>query len=137
MRQQREKRHWTQTELARMLGATYLSVCRWENGTTTPSLYYRKQLCEIFQLSAEELGLTSPSVEATTSSEPQQPSLSGTTIWNVPDRRNPFFTGRDYFLARLQALLSSSRAATVSQAQAISGMGGIGKTQTAIEYAYR
>ena len=137
MRQQREKRHWTQTELARMLGATYLSVCRWENGTTTPSLYYRKQLCEIFQLSAEELGLTSPSVEATTSSEPQQPSLSGTTIWNVPYRRNPFFTGRDYFLARLQALLSSSRAAAVSQAQAISGLGGIGKTQTAIEYAYR
>ncbi len=107
------------------------------NGTTTPSLYYRKRLCEIFQLSAEELGLVSPSVETTTISETQQPSLYGTTAWNVPYRRNPFFTGRDYFLARLQALLSSSRAAALSQAQAISGLGGIGKTQTAVEYAYR
>src|SRR5690348_16175793 len=102
MRQQREKRHWTQTELARMLGTTYLSVCRWENGTTTPSLYYRKQLCDIFQLSAEELGLASPSVETIRESEPEQPSPVSTTIWNVPYRRNPFFTGRDYVLARLQ-----------------------------------
>lgn len=120
-----------------MLGTTYLSVCRWENGTTTPSLYYRKRLCEIFQLSAEELGLVSPSVEITARSSQQQPSPAAEGVWNVPYRRNPFFTGRDYLLSRLHALLSSSRAAALSQVQAISGLGGIGKTQTAVEYAYR
>ncbi len=133
LRKQRKARYWTQTELARLVGTTYLSISRWESGTTTPSLYYRKQLCEIFQLSAEELGLISPSDETTT----QELSLNTSVIWNVPYRRNPFFTGRDYFLARLHALLTSSRAIALSQTQAISGLGGIGKTQTALEYAYR
>ena len=50
--------------------------------------------------------------------------------WNLPPR-NPFFTGRDEYLKRLEDGLAHGRA------QAISGLGGIGKTQTAIEYAYR
>jgi tetratricopeptide (TPR) repeat protein len=49
---------------------------------------------------------------------------------NLPDR-NPFFTGRENVLAQLQeALAARGRAA-------LSGLGGVGKTQTAIEYAYR
>jgi hypothetical protein len=52
-------------------------------------------------------------------------------IWNIPLERNPFFTGREDILGEIrQALLSSGRAA-------FSGLGGIGKTQTAVEYAYR
>jgi tetratricopeptide (TPR) repeat protein len=50
--------------------------------------------------------------------------------WNLPPR-NPFFTGRDPYLKRLEHGLARGRV------QAISGLGGIGKTQTAIEYAYR
>jgi tetratricopeptide (TPR) repeat protein/transcriptional regulator with XRE-family HTH domain len=137
LRQQREKRYWTQTELARMLGTTYLSVCRWENGTTSPSLYYRKQLCDLFHLSAEELGLSASFVETPENRQP--PSAFSTTgiTWSLPYRRNPFFTGREYLLARLHTLLNSSRATALSQVQALSGLGGIGKTQTAIEYAFR
>ena len=56
-------------------------------------------------------------------------------IWNVPFTRNPSFTGRDAVFR----ILAESRggASTVGIRDALSGMGGIGKTQTAVEYAYR
>jgi len=59
------------------------------------------------------------------------------TIWTVPYSRNLFFTGRERPLASLHDNFTTSRAAVLTQAQAISGLGGIGKTQTAVEYAYR
>ena len=55
----------------------------------------------------------------------------------MPYRRNPFFTGRENILNHLNAVLQNSKTAALTQAQAISGLGGIGKTQIAIEYAYR
>lgn len=58
-------------------------------------------------------------------------------IWNVPYQRNPFFTGRDDVLTQLHASLEVDKAAVLTQPQGISGLGGIGKTQTALEYAYR
>jgi tetratricopeptide (TPR) repeat protein len=52
------------------------------------------------------------------------------TLSNLPNR-NPFFTGRERVLAQLQeALTAQGRAA-------LSGLGGAGKTQTAVEYAHR
>lgn len=137
LRAQREQRHWTQTELARMLGTTYLSVCRWENGTTSPSLYYRKQLCELFGMNPQDLGLVPSSPDEETQDKSLTSSPADVVVWNIPYRRNPFFTGREEILARLHTLLGSGRAATLSQAYAMSGLGGIGKTQTAVEYAYR
>jgi tetratricopeptide (TPR) repeat protein len=65
--------------------------------------------------------------------------------WNVPHRRNPHFTGRDELLDRLHQQLTAAgqddptttRRAALTQSQAIKGLGGIGKTQIAVEYAYR
>ena len=57
--------------------------------------------------------------------------------WNVPYPRNPFFLGRDDELAQVHRHLQGSHATTLSQPQAISGLGGIGKTQIAVEFAYR
>ena len=54
-------------------------------------------------------------------------------IWNVP-ARNPGFTGRDQMLVAVRETLLSGDRAVV---QALHGMGGVGKTQLAIEYAYR
>ena len=64
------------------------------------------------------------------------PQVAFPALWNVPFARNPFFLGRDELLVRLRSRLSASQAA-LGQPQAISGLGGVGKTQLAIEYAYR
>ncbi|MDZ7342675.1 MAG: TIR domain-containing protein [candidate division KSB1 bacterium] len=56
---------------------------------------------------------------------------------NVPYPKNPFFTGREDVLKRLYETLIFTKATVISQTQAISGLGGIGKTQTAVEYTYR
>ena len=63
------------------------------------------------------------------------PPENSSVIWNVPYRRNTFFTGRKQILDLLYDAFHSGKAAT--QAQAISGLGGIGKTQIATEYAHR
>ncbi len=56
-------------------------------------------------------------------------------LWTVPYLRNPLFTGREEVIRELHEQLTASR--TAALAQAMSGLGGIGKTQTAVEYAYR
>ncbi|MBA2392935.1 MAG: TIR domain-containing protein [Ktedonobacteraceae bacterium] len=57
--------------------------------------------------------------------------------WTIPSDRNPFFTGREKLLQSLRDQLLSGNTMALRQPQAISGLGGIGKTQTSIEYAYR
>ncbi len=58
-------------------------------------------------------------------------------IENVPYARNPYFTGRDTILHNRHEALSRDSATAITQGHAISGLGGIGKTQTAVEYTYR
>jgi tetratricopeptide (TPR) repeat protein len=65
------------------------------------------------------------------------PSLAFLSIWNIPYPRNPVFTGREEILQRIHTQLQAGQSMALSQAQAISGLGGIGKTQIAIEYAYQ
>jgi tetratricopeptide (TPR) repeat protein len=68
----------------------------------------------------------------------------GLAISNLPPR-NPTFTGRDDLLARLHQQLGnehgdgdSGRGGTLAlMAGTLYGLGGVGKTQLAIEYAYR
>lgn len=58
-------------------------------------------------------------------------------VWNIPYPRNPVFTGREELLSRLSMQLRAGQTMAITQPQAISGLGGIGKTQLAAEYAYR
>ena len=60
-----------------------------------------------------------------------RPGSAAAPIWRVPYRRNVSFTGREELLEELH------RALTRGAAIALTGLGGIGKTQLALEYAYR
>ncbi len=55
-------------------------------------------------------------------------------IWHVPHDRNRHFTGREELLI---ALHQSLHAGNVTAVTALAGLGGVGKTQLSIEYAYR
>jgi hypothetical protein len=55
--------------------------------------------------------------------------------WGLP-RRNPLFCGRERELAALQAALRAGGASGVTQAELV-GLGGVGKSQVATEFAHR
>ena len=56
------------------------------------------------------------------------------SYWNVPNK-NEYFTGREDLLDALDQLLSGNQAAALTQT--INGLGGIGKTQIAVEFCHR
>jgi hypothetical protein len=65
------------------------------------------------------------------------PHIASSPIWNIPYPRSVFFTGREDELSALHAQLHDLSNAVNGQTQAISGLGGIGKTCLAVEYVYR
>jgi len=136
--------NWSQQELASRLNTTIVNVSRWERRVTSPGPHFRKLLCELFGKSVAELGLLRENENELAIHNSQQeiqredvPSQTSTLIWRVPHRRNPFFIGREEILLYLHNTFHASKLGMSAQAQALSGLGGIGKTQTAIEYAYR
>jgi len=66
---------------------------------------------------------------------PSKSPQSSPGVRNIPYRRNPFFTAREEILQQIhEGFLTDTPGALP---QALCGLGGIGKTQIAIEYAYR
>lgn len=67
----------------------------------------------------------------------ERPGFPGAlpAVWNVPHPRNPNFTGRQGLLEAIREVLARGQQAALTQA--IVGLGGVGKTQLALEYAYR
>ncbi|WP_030205197.1 FxSxx-COOH system tetratricopeptide repeat protein [Streptomyces sp. NRRL S-87] len=66
------------------------------------------------------------------------PRFPGTVpkIWNAPPR-NPGFTGRSIVLERMRDQLGGGISVVLPQPQTLYGLGGVGKTQVALEYVHR
>ncbi len=123
---ERLRLNFSQEEVARALGTTARSINRWEHDKAVPHPHYRQQLCRVFNVSSEALFGTLPLMENTS-----------TSLWNVPYQRNPFFTGREQLLLHLHTTVHTRKTVAFIPTHALSGLGGIGKTQIAVEYAYR
>lgn len=126
LRQEREQRHLSQEALAEALGVSPRSISRWENEQVLPQPSVRLLLSRFFDCPFDELF----------AEDGEQP-VTHEVLWGVPYPRNPYFTGREAVLHALHMRLTSSHPIALTQAPALSGLGGIGKTQVAIEYAYR
>lgn len=118
LRQEREKRQWSQEELAEASKVSVSSIRRLENGRAETRQETLDQLAEALGRPHEEWG------------------YARQIRWNLP-LRNIYFTGRDRLLERLHHALAARQIVALNQAQALTGLGGIGKTAAAIEYAYR
>ena len=136
--------NWTQADVAEKINTTSLNVSRWERGILVPSLHFRQKLCELFGKSSEELGLfrEEESLNQALLLGEAQNSLALSLpdfphFWYVPYQRNPFFTGQEEVLQYLHAVLQEGKMGTFARSYALCGLGGIGKTQIALEYTYR
>ena len=58
-------------------------------------------------------------------------------IWGAVPLRNPDFVGREELLEQLRRRLMEPGEATAVLPEALHGMGGVGKSQTVVEYIYR
>ncbi len=116
----------SQDKLAQALGMNRRTIVAWELGNNNPS--NRSFVLEI----AKHLRLSNEETDTLLAA-----ALFPITLWYVPHHRNPFFTGREELLQHLRHTLVPDTTAALTPPQAISGLGGIGKTQTAVEFAYR
>lgn len=125
LRQERLRRHLSQEALAEVLDISSRSIRRWEQGRAIPQASMRLVLSRFFEIPPEELFAE------------HGEQTSPTNLWSIPYLRNPFFTGRNTLLHQMHRQLFSSQDTDQACSLALSGLGGIGKTQTVVEYTYR
>src|SRR6266536_175087 len=81
LRRQRLLRGWSQQKVADLLETNEMMVGRWERGERKTSPFYQEKLCDIFDMTAEELGFMSE--PQTAKKEVQEQSTSSS-----PEQRN-------------------------------------------------
>ena len=73
----------------------------------------------------------------TNPSSDNRPLVRLLSSWSVPFRRNPSFTGREDVLNKIYTMFQAEKETELPLPLGLSGLGGIGKKQIGIEYAYR
>jgi transcriptional regulator with XRE-family HTH domain len=131
LRQARERKGWTQKQVAEAIDTNPFTVARWELGLAVPRAYFRQRLCELFASTDEELGFATPVTDRQTGAEaPPEPVRRGEDAEGlaVPPSVPPLFPhliGRDALLAQIKERLSPGTDL------ALTGLPGVGKTTLA------
>ncbi len=96
-------------------------VKRWRRGVATPSPYFQGLLEKLFGKKIEQLGW---------------PGKNKIPHWKIDDPQNPLFTGREDILKWLHDGLDFRSTGASLPIQILTGLAGVGKSQSAIEYAH-
>jgi transcriptional regulator with XRE-family HTH domain len=126
--EERIRRGWTQLEVADQLGTTPGNVSRWERGITSPGPYFRRKLCELFGMSAQELGLHWNESEDTPDYNTRPSASEAASLRDMPSRSTPSFPGGDDLLAHVGTLLRPDPT-TFPSISASSYLGGLNLTE--------
>ena len=127
----------SQKQVADGVGTTRVTVSRWEHGVTVPSPYFRQQLCHFFKSSPQVLGWEASGEEKSTLHDVLEQEETHSHVWTIPFRRNLLFTGGVEVLTYLRTVLDVEKKGVRTRPQALSGLGGVGKTHMVLEYAYQ
>ncbi|GHO52475.1 tetratricopeptide repeat protein [Ktedonobacter robiniae] len=141
----RMARSLSQQDVAEQIGTTHVNVSRWERGITRPNPYFRRKLCQLFGLTAQELDLVpsaSSEPPATTTSNidevessAEEPPTPTTAIVDpsVPLLPAIRLVGRDEELADIKRRLFTGGNVALT---ALNGLPGVGKTTLSIALAH-
>jgi tetratricopeptide (TPR) repeat protein/transcriptional regulator with XRE-family HTH domain len=151
--EERNRRKWSQQEVADRIGTTYVNISRWERGITRPNPYFRRQLCTLFGKSAAALDLeysmersrkdgenvesssASPITSHTLDNAPPAEKASGTAIidYAIPLKPAIRLVGRENQLGQIKKRLVNGGSVALT---ALNGLPGVGKTALSITLAH-
>ncbi len=103
----REKRGLSQEEFAELLGVSRQTVSNWENDRATPDAYKLKLLCEVLQVSADELletGAEHADPQGTATLQEETKTLGSEEVHSVPPEKR---SGRTVFAVLLSVLAAA------------------------------
>ena len=136
LRRARQERGWSQRVVADRIGAPQDSmITRWERGNAVPSPYYIERLCQLFGMTATELGLLPQEPTGETALAPvpvgfPAPRSLTHQVHNLPVQPTSFL-GREHEVDSVGDLLRRPEVRLVT----LTGTGGIGKTRLAMQVA--
>lgn len=125
LKYEREHRGWSQADVAEKLGCDVKSMGRWESAKSSPRPMFKQALCDLFEKSMDEFGLTD-SVELAAEENVQELKED----WGEAPR-DPVLYGRATERAEILHLLQQQHC----QVLALLGIGGVGKTSLASSIA--